>query len=671
MATAFVLVASACGSGAGDTESQGEPELLQVQLTADTDGKEGMGDKSEDAGDKEGMGDKSEDAGDKEGMGDKSEEAMPGAPTDVMAAPRFTEATITWKSGSEGRCPTTGYAVRVLSYGDMSEVVATSPQLADTSWYVSGLSSDTKYRVEVWSFGDCGPFPLGLGTSMFSTMALPGPVDFEELNRTQTLPRPMLPPPPGQVPGQSFDNFISGSALWEVVVPNVAPFILQDLSHPQTPGGDASLVHFYVTSLMAAAFDAMAPYHETAVGMYSRFERRPEEEGQSNLLPNEALLYVVYRVMLEYAPHRAQQWRGMLAVHGLNPDNNIGMDQDCFDNNATTPAAIGNLAAKCFLEGRQNDGFNAVGQETPGMPFADTTGYMPVNTAYELKDPSRWQPLIERLRVGNYRIQHYVTPQYANVQPYSGIDPRSVRVPSPTASNHMNEEAYKAQADEVLEISRNLTDEQKMYVEYFDNKVRDAIFLPWVKNEHNVVKHIQLEFLVHMAAWDAGIIAWQEKTRYDAVRPVTAINYLYPDLNWKSYAPASDHPEYPSATTIFCAAYGEAARLYTGSDEIKEGDFVGMLPPGFSRLEPGTPKAPVTLKFDSWTDYVNKCGESRLWGGVHFRAAVDASLEVGTGIGEHAYEYFKSLMDGEAPPRKAAVPLDPDPMLDGPSWTGR
>ncbi len=679
VAATFVLVASACGGDAD--ESGSELELLQVQLTAngddmgdksdmaDGDGKDDMGDKSDMADGKDDMGDKSDmadgddmagkdDMGDKSDMGDKTGEA------DVSVDAGLTGATISWTSAGEGttdECPATGWIVKVL--GDGSDAVAQSPYLTDNSWYVSGLSAGTEYRIEVWVFGECSPFPVGLMQSTFSTNPPPTKVDFDELNRTSKLAFAK--------PGQKFD-FDTGNALWGVVVPNVGSWVWEEVTPRHSPGGDASLVHFYVTSLMTAGFDAMAPYHETAVGMYSRFERRPAVESRNNRLPNEAILHVVYRLMMEYAPHRAEQWRSMLSVHGFDPDDETGMDQDCFDNDVTTPAAIGNLAAKCFLEGRHNDGLNALGQETPGMPFADTTGYAPVNTAYELTDPSRWQPLVERLRVGNYRVQQYVTPQWANVQPYSGIDPRSIRVSSPTPSNHMNEEAYKAQADEVLEISRNLTDEQRMYAEFFDNKTRDAIFLPWIKNEHDVVKHVQLEFLVHMAAYDAGIVAWQEKTRYDAVRPVTAINYLYPDLDWNSYIPSSDHPEYPSATTIFCAAYAEAARLYAGADEIPEGAFVGMLPPGSSKIQPGmVPAKTVTLEFDSWTDYVNKCGESRLWAGVHFRAAVDASLEIGTGIGEKAYEYFKSLMDGEAPPRKAAAPLDPDPMLDEPHWTGR
>ncbi len=521
---------------------------------------------------------------------------------------------------------------------------------------------------------DAGPAPAAPMTPADTV------VDFEMLDNTQRL---AFPPP-----GQPID-FVTANGLWSVVVPNVGPWIWSEVSPPPHVGGDASLVHFIVTHLMTGGFDAMAPYHETAVGMYSRFERRPEAETINNLYANEALLYTISRLLMSIAPHRADQWRAMLSAHGFDPDDESGMDQDCFDNNATTPAAIGNLAAKCVIDGRRNDGFNAAGG------FADTTGYVPVNSPYELNDPSRWQPRMKKERYGNYGPQHFVTPQWANVQPYGDFDPRSIRFPAPEASNHENMEAYRAQADEILEMSANLTDEQKLLAEFFDNKTRDAIFLPWIKNKHSVVEHVQLEFLVHMAAWDAGIVAWQEKARYDSVRPVTAIRYLYgdetveawggpgrgtvemPGSQFQSYLLSGDHPEYPSATTIFCAAYAEAARNYAGSDEIPT-DFMGghaygqMMPPGSTNMERGiTPAEPIMVQFDSWTDYTNQCGESRLWAGVHFRDAVETSLEIGTQIGASAWEYYSSLMDGSAEPREVAAPLPRDPMLDEPNWTGR
>ena len=164
------------------------------------------------------------------------------------------------------------------------------------------------------------------------------------------------------------------------------------------------------------------------------------------------------------------------------------------------------------------------------MPYMDYTGYRPRNTAYTLFDPSRWQPDIQRQGMGLYKIQQFVTPQYALTEPYSYRDPSDFHVPPPHASNHRNRTAYRQQANEVLQASADLNDERKLKAELFDNKIEalgfSAVFAA-VSQGLSLQEFIELDFLTNMAAHDAGIFVWQEKRRYDAVRPFSAIRYLY------------------------------------------------------------------------------------------------------------------------------------------------
>ena len=489
----------------------------------------------------------------------------------------------------------------------------------------------------------------------------------------------------------------TGNAMYGVVLPHVAGWLRQDVS-PNV--NDAPFIFRYGVLLTNAAFDAVAPYHPTAVGVYSRMEHRPASESADNLLPNTAIMYSTYRSMLEFAPDRADEWRYMMTIHQLDPDDDSGLDLDCGrQHDLDSPAAIGNLAAKCVLDARRNDGFNHFGDETPGTPFGDSTGYRPFNPPNILRDQSRWQPLTIYNDDGTFGVQTFVTPQYANTEPYSDIDPRSFRVLPPTDSNYRNTDAYLAQVDEVLALTANLTDAQKMEVEYFDNKVRETLFQPALKNIHDVVKFVQLDFLIHMAEFDSGIITWQEKARYDAVRPVTAIGYLYGDEpvtrwsiagveqeevsadRWRSYVNTADHPEYPSASTAFCAAYAEVWRQYAGTDTIP--DYVGpnggiihgygdIRPAGSSTIERGvTPVSGVTLSFDSWTDFENRCAASRVLSGTHFWPAVEVSIATGNAAGAAAFEYWETLIHDEPPIREAAQERAPDPLLNGPFWTRR
>ena len=466
------------------------------------------------------------------------------------------------------------------------------------------------------------------------------------------------------------------NAMRDVALPYIVSWLRADVS----PGlNDASVLFRYFTILFNAAFDAVAPYDETAVGVYSRLGRRPASASGSNYFPNIAVMYAVYHAMLEMAPHRSEQWRRMMLAANINPGP--------VTENLATGAGIGHVAARNVLDARRHDGFNHFGDETPGFPFMDTTGFVPVNTGLEVIDPSRWQPLLVRPgRSGNYVVQSFVTPQYSVTEPYGDIDPREYRVGAPTDSDYANLEAYRAQVEAVLELSATLTDEQKMLVEFFDLKARDIILSPTTKDIDDTIEFVQLGFLLHMAQFDAGIAAWQEKLRYDAVRPITAIRFLYgdelvtawggpgrgtvelPANQWVSYVQNADHSDYPSGTTIFCAAYAQAFRRYSGSEDIES--FTTVLEAGSSVIEPEiTPAGHMTISFETWTEYEQTCGESRLWAGVHFRPSVTASLEIGGAFGDAAYDYWETLIDGTAPIRGAAQKLDPDPLRDTTHWT--
>ncbi len=470
--------------------------------------------------------------------------------------------------------------------------------------------------------------------------------------------------------GAAFD-FDNGNAAVEIAISTVAPVIFTQVS---PSGGDATLVLRVTTLTTNAWFDATAPYHPTAVGVYTRLGRRPPAESVTNRNMNVALLYASYRVFNSLLPRQAQTWRDMLA--------NVGLDPDDDSTDVTTAVGIGNAAGAGVVRGREADGMNQLGDEggrtyNP-MPYMDYTGYAPVNTAYELVDPSRWQPDLQRQGTGIYKIQQFVTPQYALVEPYSYRNPKRFRVPPPVDSNHRRHRDYKRQADEVLRASAELDDQRKLKAELFDNKILSlgfsAVFAAQSR-DLSLLEFVQLDFLTNMAAHDAGIVIWQEKRRYDAVRPFSAIRHLYgdrpvtawggpgqgtvhdlPASEWKSYLEEADHPEYPSASTCFCAAHTQSARLYLGSDDL---DWAIPHPAGSSRIEPGvTPVVDTTVRFATWTEFAADCGQSRVWAGVHFQAAVDESARLCNVFGDMAYDYLLELVAGTAPPRPPSAGAD-------------
>ena len=175
--------------------------------------------------------------------------------------------------------------------------------------------------------------------------------------------------------------------MGQVIIPvgRLIPVLVRDVSYTL---GDVTLVNRVTSSLLTALVDATAPYHPTAVGIYTRFERQPESEWTGTNV-NTAMLYAAYHSLRGMVPHREDVWITYLTDFGLDPED--GMDMN-------TAAGIGKARparARCKRVAL-HDGMNQTGN------YVDTTGYVPVNTAHELVDAGRWQPLIRRTGIGQY-----------------------------------------------------------------------------------------------------------------------------------------------------------------------------------------------------------------------------------------------------------------------------
>src|SRR5436190_22441223 len=72
-------------------------------------------------------------------------------------------------------------------------------------------------------------------------------------------------------------DFDTGNAIFEVIGPVLIPPLLQT-----TAPNDAPHILRLVVVIDNAWFDAIAPYHPTAVGVNSRLGRRPASEGVTN-----------------------------------------------------------------------------------------------------------------------------------------------------------------------------------------------------------------------------------------------------------------------------------------------------------------------------------------------------------------------------------------------------
>lgn len=450
----------------------------------------------------------------------------------------------------------------------------------------------------------------------------------------------------------------TGNVLEEVLLPATAQ-PLEESIH----GNDATIVIRLVMLLQTAWYEAIAPYHPTAVGVYFRPPRRPASEGATNRNKNIALLYASLRVLNSFLPDRTADWRGVLTSVGLDPDDN--------STDLSTPTGIGNVAGTTMCNARYHDGMNELGdgngRKYNRMPYADTTGYAPVNTAYELKNPARWQPKVKSPRRGIFTVQQFVTPQMKDTKPFTYTDVTQYRVKPPANSDpKKNWSGYKQQADEVLQASANLTEVQKCTIDVYDNKfIGLGISVGAAAKNFNLDLDgwVQLHFVTAIAAFDACIAVTYNKWYYDAVRPFSAIRYIYgdnpvtawggpgkgtvtdlPASQWESFLSLADHPEYPSISTSLCTAHAQAARRYLNSDAL---NFSFTWPKGSNTIEPGlVPSQDLTLTWATWTDLVRDCGLSRWWGGAHFISAVQTAWDFAGVFGDQAYDFCMAHING-------------------------
>jgi hypothetical protein len=241
----------------------------------------------------------------------------------------------------------------------------------------------------------------------------------------------------------------------------------------------------------------------------------------------------------------------------------------------------------------------------------------------------------------------------------------------------------------VLNISAALNDSDKVAAEFFESKNMAFGFPLAYLGTAGVVPGLisgQLnwtvddwanwEFAINGAIWDAVILAWSVKRQRDAVRPMTAIRFLYRTKNvtawggpgkgtttqlgagFQSYLRTMAHSEYPSASSCMCSAFAEASRRAFGSDNFYNFSFLWLN--GTSGIEPGVVPAQNTFvgPFQNYTAFAQACGRSRIVGGVHFPQAIKDALVHCEVLGRLAINKWRTYIEGTA--TEVMDPLDRD-----------
>lgn len=409
-----------------------------------------------------------------------------------------------------------------------------------------------------------------------------------------------------------------------------------------------------------AAYDAWAAYDPTAAGTrLGRSLKRPAEE-QTEAHKSMAISYAAYRVLLNVFPAKSADFRAFMTAMGYDPDDTA--------TDPATPAGIGNQAAAAVLTFRANDGSNQAGG------YADTSGYLPVNTPDQVNDPFRWQPLRYPDANGNVVVQKFLTPHWRSVTPFALSSPDQFLPPGPTKTTLL---LLDQEVTDALLQSASLTDASKVRAEYWADGPNSetppghwCLFGQAVARArgYNLDQSAKLFFALANAELDASISAWNAKRRWDYVRPITAVRArttgkmvlawagpykgtrLIRGETWRPYQPATfptpPFSEYVSGHSTFSAAGAAVLQSFTG------GDLLGArvtVRPGTSFVEPGlTPLLPTPLVWATFSAAVDEAGRSRRQGGIHFPDGDLNGRAVGTLVGQNAWTRAQTYFNGTA-----------------------
>ena len=193
-----------------------------------------------------------------------------------------------------------------------------------------------------------------------------------------------------------------------------------------------------------------------------------------------------------------------------------------------------------------------------------------------------------------------------------------------------NGSAFYAEAQEVYDIVQHITPEQLEIARFWaDDPFRTSTpaghwiaILTQVLEREGASLDVAAEGYARLgiAVADSFTTCWNAKFVYNLVRPVTYIQAAI-DPNWAPVLVTPPFPEYPSGHSVVSGASAYVLTSLFGEDYAltdRTHDRWGLAP----------------RSFDSFSEAAEEAALSRIYGGIHYRAAVEHGLEQGQCVAE-------------------------------------
>lgn len=266
-------------------------------------------------------------------------------------------------------------------------------------------------------------------------------------------------------------------------------------------------------------------------------------------------------------------------------------------------------------------------------------------------DQTRWQPTPPAYMDG-------IEPHWNKIRPFV-IDSAGQFKPEPPPPFSMEEgsDFYK-ELMEVYEISNEITEngdesEEVKIAQFWDcnpyvSVTRGHLMFAtkkispgahWIgiakiasrKTNSDFAETVYAYTKTSIAIADAFISCWDEKYRSNLVRPETLINQ-HIDETWQPVLQTPPFPEYTSGHSVVSGAAATALTDIFGDHFAFDDD---------TEVAYGLP----VRSFDSFREAADEAAISRMYGGIHYRKAVEVGVKQGRDLGDFVVNNLKMTKD--------------------------
>jgi hypothetical protein len=273
----------------------------------------------------------------------------------------------------------------------------------------------------------------------------------------------------------------------------------------------------------------------------------------------------------------------------------------------------------------------AVADAVSSWADADNTGPI-VNMGFPLTyalnpAPGHWRPTSTIAQQ-----QAPLLPDWGRARPFAMPNGGSCDLPPPLTFSTDKDSAFYREALEVHDTGVHLDDEQKAIARFWSDDAMLSTTPPghWIqiafqifeKQGTPIDREVDLLARLSIVMADAFISCWTTKYEFDLVRPVT---YIRSNID-PAFTPiliTPPFPEYPSGHSTQSAAAAEVMTQFFGDNFAFE---------DASHVRDGLPPR----RFVSFRAAADEAGISRLYGGIHFRTAIERGLDQGRCVAAYA-----------------------------------